>query len=193
MKSRQYYRGRGMPLKKNNIDTDQIMPARFCYKATRNGHENSVFGDWRLEPDFIINNPSYQRSTILVAGREFATGSSREFAVWGLKDWGFKVIIASSFGDIFYKNASGNDLLPIILKDDDIEDIWEMLLNDHYTEISIDLENHTVLVKDRIFILDIEPIVKNRYIENECEIANSIAFISKIEEYETEHMKWKKY
>lgn len=178
-----------MPLRKNNIDTDQIMPARFCYKATRNGHEQSVFGDWRQDPDFIMNHPKYQRATILVTGREFATGSSREFAVWGLKDWGFKVVIASSFGDIFYKNALGNDLLPIILKDEQIEEIWAVLLNDHYTDISIDLEKNMVIVDEHVYHLEIDPILKARYIENTCIVTNTMRYMSEIIKYEKEHMK----
>ncbi|MGD6740058.1 3-isopropylmalate dehydratase small subunit [Photobacterium leiognathi subsp. mandapamensis] len=189
MKSRNYYRGRGMPLKKNNIDTDQIMPARFCYKPTRRGHEHSVFGDWRVEADFVMNNPNYQRATILVAGREFATGSSREFAVWGLKDWGFKVVIAPSFGDIFYKNASINDLLPIMLDERDVETLWKLLLEDHYTEINIDLEKECVFAKDHCFTIHIETIVKRRYVENLNEIKESLSLIPLIEQYELEKEK----
>ena len=189
MKSRNYYRGRGMPLKKNNIDTDQIMPARFCYKPTRRGHEDSVFGDWRAEADFVMNNPNYQRATILVAGREFATGSSREFAVWGLKDWGFNVVIAPSFGDIFYKNAFISDLLPIILDEQDVETLWKSLLEDHYTEINIDLEKKCVFVKDYRFTIHIEPIVKRRYVENLNELKESLLLIPLIEQYELEKEK----
>ncbi len=186
MKSRYFYRGRGMPLQRNNIDTDQIMPARFCYKTTRRGHEDSVFGDWRAEADFIMNNPNYQRATILVAGREFATGSSREFAVWGLKDWGFKVVIAPGFGDIFYKNASLNDLLPIVLNEQNVETLWKLLLDDYYTEISIDLEKECVFVNDHCFAIYIDAIVKRRYVQNLNEIKESMSLIPLIEQYELE-------
>ncbi|MCC8368344.1 3-isopropylmalate dehydratase small subunit [Xenorhabdus sp. PB61.4] len=186
---RNIYRGRGMPLVKNNIDTDQIMPARFCYRHTRRGHDNSVFGDWREDANFIMNNPNYQRATILVTGREFATGSSREYAVWGLKDWGFKVIIAPSFGDIFYKNASINDLLPIILNESDIEIIWEMLFDDYYMEISIDLHHEIVIAKDIEFKLTIDPIVKKRYIEDLDDIKDTLTYLHTIEKFEINNEK----
>lgn len=186
MNERHFYRGRGMPLQRNNIDTDQIMPARFCYKPTRRGHENSVFGDWRLDSNFVLNNPNYQRASILVTGREFATGSSREFAVWGLKDWGFKVVIAPSFGDIFYKNAAINDLLPVVLEEKDVEALWALLLEDHYTEISIDLNKELVVAKDECFRIHISPITKRRYIDNLDEIKESLSLVSQIKQYEME-------
>lgn len=178
-----------MPLVKNNIDTDQIMPARFCYKPTRRGHEHSVFGDWRESPDFPLNDPRYQRATILVAGREFATGSSREFAVWGLKDWGFKVVIAPSFGDIFYKNASINDLLPVILNEYDVEQLWGLLKEDHYLEIAVDLVRDVVIAKGYEFKLSISDIVKKRYIENLSEIQETLNLLSDIEKFEKENKK----
>ena len=187
--NRQFYRGRGMPLLKNNIDTDQIMPARFCYKPTRFGHEDSLFGNWREDPNFIMNNPKYQRATILVAGREFATGSSREFAVWGLKDWGFKVIIAPSFGDIFYKNASINELLPLILKEADIEKLWSQLLDDPYMEIAINLVKEHVYTKNDIFQLNIEPIVKKRYIDNLDDVRETMKLLNKITLFEYRNKK----
>lgn len=187
--SRKFFRGRGMPLVKNNIDTDQIMPARFCYKPTRRGHEDSVFGDWRKNDDFPLNDHRYQRATILVTGREFATGSSREFAVWGLKDWGFKVVIAPSFGDIFYKNASINDLLPVILKEEDIEKLWELIQQDHYLEIAVDLEANVVRSKGFCFKLLISEIVKKRYIENLSEIQETLEHVAEIQQFEKENEK----
>ena len=186
---RYYYRGRAMPLVKNNIDTDQIMPARFCYKPTRRGHDHSVFGDWREDPSFILNHPNYQRATILVTGREFATGSSREFAVWGLKDWGFKVIIAPSFGDIFYKNAAINDLLPIILNENEIEYIWSVLLNNHYAEITIDLKEEKIFFDDRIFSICVEKNIKKRYIENVDDVRVTLNSLSEIRQFESANNK----
>ncbi|EDM67226.1 3-isopropylmalate dehydratase small subunit region [Moritella sp. PE36] len=178
-----------MPLVKNNIDTDQIMPARFCYKPTRRNHENSVFGDWRESTDFPLNDPRYQRATILVTGREFATGSSREFAVWGLKDWGFKVVIAPSFGDIFYKNASINDLLPVILSEDDVEQLWGFLKEDHYLDITVDLVRDSVIAKGNEFKLTISDIVKKRYIENINETKETIKILNTIKKFESENGK----
>lgn len=186
---RYYYRGRGMPLLKNNIDTDQIMPARFCYKPTRRGHDHSVFGDWQENPEFILNNPYYQRATILVAGREFATGSSREFAVWGLIDWGFKVVIAPSFGDIFYKNAVNNDLLPIILTEKDIDYIWSVLLSNHYAEIIVDLKKEKVIFNDKHFSITIDKSIKRRYIENIDDVQTTLALLNEIRQFEEEKNK----
>lgn len=186
---RYYFRGRIMPLIKNNIDTDQIMPARFCYKPTRRGHDQSVFGDWREDPNFIINRPEYQRATILVTGREFATGSSREFAVWGLKDWGFKVVVAPSFGDIFYKNAAINDLLPIIVEEKIIEYIWQVSLINHYAEIRLNLSDEKMIFEDQVFPIFIEKNIKKRYIENRDDVQATLNYLARIRKFESENFK----
>ncbi|HGZ9666095.1 TPA: 3-isopropylmalate dehydratase small subunit [Staphylococcus aureus] len=139
--------GKGIPLVKDNIDTDQIIPAEYCLSTKRESFASALFGRWRKDEKFVLNDPAYSNSTILVAGRSFATGSSREYAVWAIKDYGFKVVIAENFGEIFYKNAIINKVLPIKMKYTDIENIWSLLKVDNDAEIKIDLE------KEKVFLM----------------------------------------
>ncbi|GEO28051.1 3-isopropylmalate dehydratase small subunit [Alicyclobacillus acidoterrestris] len=182
--SREQISGRGVPLFRNNIDTDQIIPARFCYKAKRVGHADSLFGDWRKDPSFVLNDPGYDGATILVAGREFATGSSREYAVWALKDYGFKVIIAQSFGDIFYKNAIINDLLPLKTTEKGIESLWDIIVRSPEALIKIDLEVENINIEDSVWPAIIDQYYKRKYILNLDDITLTLEDIESIKEYE---------
>ncbi len=182
--SRHYYTGLAVPLPRNNIDTDQIMPARFCYRPTRTGHSESVFGDWRKDPNFVLNDPKYIKASILVTGREFATGSSREYAVWGLKDYGFKVIIAPSYGDIFYKNAIINDLLPLKVTEEDIELLWSLLKSSNNIQINVDLIKDVLTINNNEIDINIDSTYKKIYIENKDHIEMSLENISEILNYE---------
>ncbi|UOF90066.1 3-isopropylmalate dehydratase small subunit [Fodinisporobacter ferrooxydans] len=186
--SREQISGFGLPLLRNNIDTDQIIPARFCYQPKRIGHGGSLFGDWRLDPSFVLNDPSYSGATILVAGREFATGSSREYAVWAIKDYGFKVVIAQSFGDIFYKNAIINDLLPLKTTEQGIESLWSILSRNPKTLIKIDLENETISIEECKLPAIIDQHYKRKYILNLDDIAQTLEDIECINEYESRNI-----
>ncbi|UIR30728.1 3-isopropylmalate dehydratase small subunit [Priestia flexa] len=182
--SREHINGQGVPLFRNNIDTDQIIPARFCYQAKRSGHGNSLFGDWREDPSFVLNDSRYSEGTILVAGREFATGSSREYAVWAIKDYGFKVVIAQSFGDIFYKNAIINDLLPLKTTEQGIETLWSILVRNPNALIEIDLEAETINIEDYILPAIIAPNFKKKYILNLDDIEQTLEDIDCIKGFE---------
>lgn len=182
--SREKISEHGVPLFRNNIDTDQIIPARFCYKAKRSGHGESLFGDWRQDPSFVLNDPRYTDAKILVAGREFATGSSREYAVWAIKDFGFKVVIAQSFGDIFYKNAIINDLLPLKTTEEGIESLWNILVRNPKALIKIDLEAETINIEECIFPAIIEPKFKRKYLLNLDDIMQTFEDLENIQEYE---------
>lgn len=174
-----------MPLRRNNIDTDQIIPARFCCHVERTGHAGSLFGDWRQAPEFVLNDPRYRPATILVAGREFGTGSSREYAVWAIKNYGFDVVIAQSFGDIFYKNAIINDLLPLRTTAAGVERLWQLIERDPATSIAIDLAADTIAAAGHCLPLMMEPRYKNKYILNVDEIAQTLQNIERIRAYET--------
>lgn len=187
--SRERLRGRGVPLHRNNIDTDQIIPARFCYQAKRFGHGDSLFGDWRQDPSFVLNDPNYSDADILVAGRAFATGSSREYAVWAIRDYGFKAVIAQSFGDIFYKNAIINDLLPLKTTGQGIETLWRILDRDPKTLIDIDLKAETVQIEEFLLPVFIEQHYKRKYILNLDDIALTLEDIDDIQAYETSRRK----
>jgi 3-isopropylmalate/(R)-2-methylmalate dehydratase small subunit len=136
--------GIGVPLRQSNIDTDQIIPAVYLKRITRTGFEDALFAAWRKEEDFILNREPYSRGSVLVAGPDFGTGSSREHAVWALKDYGFKAVLSSRFADIFRGNSGKQGLVAAQVAQDDIELIWKLLENEPGTTVTVDLESRTV-------------------------------------------------
>lgn len=138
--------GTGVPLRRSNVDTDQIIPAVYLKRVTRTGFADGLFNAWREDPGFVLNNPAYSGATILVAGTEFGTGSSREHAVWALRDWGFKAVISPRFGDIFRGNSLKEGLLPVELELKVIESLWDLLEREPATTITVDLVSRQVSV-----------------------------------------------
>ena len=136
--------GTGVPLRRSNVDTDQIIPAVYLKRVTRSGFEDGLFAAWRNDPDFVLNKPEFKSGTILLAGADFGTGSSREHAVWALQNYGFKVVISSRFADIFRGNSLKGGLLTIILPQADVEAMWAAVEADPTTSITVDLETRTV-------------------------------------------------
>ena len=136
--------GSALPLRRSNVDTDQIIPAVYLKRVTRSGFEDGLFAAWRSDPEFVLNKSKYSSATILVAGVDFGTGSSREHAVWALQNYGFKVVISSRFADIFRGNSLKGGLLTVILEQSDVEAIWLAIEADPTTQISVDLESRTV-------------------------------------------------
>ncbi len=136
--------GVGVPLKQSNIDTDQIIPAVYLKRVTRTGFEDALFAGWRREPEFVLNREPYSAGSVLVAGPDFGTGSSREHAVWALKDYGFKAVLSARFADIFRGNAGKQGLVAAEVDQQDIELIWKELENHPGTEVTVDLEHRTV-------------------------------------------------
>ena len=122
--------GTGIPLRRSNVDTDQIIPAVYLKRVTRSGFEDGLFAAWRNDPDFVLNQPQYKSATVLVAGVDFGTGSSREHAVWALQNYGFKVVISSRFADIFRGNSLKGGLLTVILPQSEIEKLWVAIITD---------------------------------------------------------------
>ncbi|MET9578866.1 3-isopropylmalate dehydratase small subunit [Streptomyces massasporeus] len=131
--------GRGVSLRRSNVDTDQIVPAEFCKRITKSGFDDALFAGWRKDPDFVLNHPESQGASVLVAGHNFGTGSSREHAVWALRDWGFRVVIATSYGDIFRRNAFKNGLLAVELTESAVEELASRVEHDPSFEITVDL------------------------------------------------------
>lgn len=136
--------GTAVPLRRSNVDTDQIIPAVYLKRVTRSGFEDGLFAAWRSEPDFVLNQPAYKSATILIAGVDFGTGSSREHAVWALQNYGFKVVISSRFADIFRGNSLKGGLLTVILDQSEIEALWRSVEADPSTQIKVDLESGTI-------------------------------------------------
>jgi 3-isopropylmalate/(R)-2-methylmalate dehydratase small subunit len=136
--------GRAVPLRRSNVDTDQIIPAHWLKKVTRDGFEDGLFEAWRKDPEFVLNRPERQGATVLVAGPDFGTGSSREHAVWALQNYGFKTVISSRFADIFRGNSLKNGLLTVVLEQSVVDALWELVEKDPAAEITVDLEAREV-------------------------------------------------
>ncbi len=143
-----------VPMRAENVDTDQIIPARYLTAVTKAGMGDGLFAAWRYEtdgspkPDFVLNVPDYQGAEILIAGRNFGSGSSREHAVWALTEYGFRAVIAPGFADIFYNNSLKNGLLPVTLPEDQVAMLWDLVEEQPDTTISIDLDAQTVTLPD---------------------------------------------
>ncbi|WP_121843080.1 3-isopropylmalate dehydratase small subunit [Streptomyces sp. S5] len=136
--------GRAVPLRRSNVDTDQIIPAHWLKKVTRDGFEDGLFEAWRKDPEFVLNKPERAGATVLVAGPDFGTGSSREHAVWALQNYGFKAVISSRFADIFRGNSLKNGLLTVLLDQEVVDSLWELTESDPTAEITVDLQDREV-------------------------------------------------
>ncbi len=140
--------GIGVPLRRSNVDTDQIIPAVYLKRVTRTGFEDGLFSAWRSDPSFVLNTPPFDRGSVLVAGQDFGTGSSREHAVWALMDYGFRVVVSSRFADIFRGNSAKQGLLAAQVAQPDVELLWKLLENAPGTEVTVDLAEKTVQAAD---------------------------------------------
>ncbi|WP_369266945.1 3-isopropylmalate dehydratase small subunit [Streptomyces harbinensis] len=136
--------GRAVPLRRSNVDTDQIIPAHWLKKVTRDGFEDGLFEAWRKDPEFVLNRPERSGATVLVAGPDFGTGSSREHAVWALQNYGFRTVISSRFADIFRGNSLKNGLLTVVLPQETVEALWQLTESDPAAAVTVDLVTRTV-------------------------------------------------
>lgn len=177
--------GTGVPLKQSNVDTDQIIPAVFLKRITKTGFEDALFYAWRKNPDFVLNQEAYKHGTVLVAGPDFGTGSSREHAVWALKDYGFRVIISSRFADIFYGNSAKQGLLAAKVAQPDVELIWKELEKDPTTEITVNLESRTVRCGSVDTTFDIDNYTRWRLLEGLDDISLTLRQDEAIGAYES--------
>jgi 3-isopropylmalate/(R)-2-methylmalate dehydratase small subunit len=157
--------GTAMPLRRSNVDTDQIIPAVYLKRITRTGFEDGLFAAWRNDPDFVLNRPEHQDATILIAGPDFGTGSSREHAVWALLDHGFKAVLSPRFGDIFRGNAGKAGLLAAVVDEGDIVSLWSMVEADPTTVVTVDLEAKQVRAGDLVAPFDIDDYTRWRLVE----------------------------
>ena len=176
--------GRAVPLRRSNVDTDQIIPAHWLKKVTRNGFEDGLFEAWRKDPDFVLNQERYAGATILVAGPDFGTGSSREHAVWALQNYGFKAVISSRFADIFRGNSLKNGLLTVILPQETVERLWELIEEDPGTEVTVDLVECQVRAKDVQADFEMDENARWRLLEGLDDISLTLRVQDAITEYE---------
>lgn len=183
--------GIGVPVRRSNVDTDQIIPAVYLKRVTRTGFEDGLFAAWRNDPDFILNNEPWSHGSVLVAGPDFGTGSSREHAVWALSDFGFRVVISSRFADIFRGNAGKAGLLAAQVEQSDVELIWKRLEETPGTEITVSLEDRTVAVGDLVVRFGIDDYTRWRLMEGLDDIGLTLRQVEAISEYEKVRPHWK--
>ena len=176
--------GVGVPLKQSNIDTDQIIPAVYLKRVTRTGFEDALFAGWRRDPEFVLNREPYTSGSVLVAGPDFGTGSSREHAVWALKDYGFKAVLSARFADIFRGNSGKQGLVAAEVDQQDIELIWKELENHPGTEVTVDLENRTVTCGSISASFRIDDYTRWRLMEGLDDIGLTLRSEDQISEFE---------
>jgi 3-isopropylmalate/(R)-2-methylmalate dehydratase small subunit len=176
--------GSALPLRRSNVDTDQIIPAVYLKRITKSGFEDGLFGAWRNDPEFVLNQPQYKGATILVAGPDFGTGSSREHAVWALQNYGFKVVLSSRFADIFRGNSQKAGLLTVILPQEAIEKIWQTIETKPETQITADLESKTISYEGTTLKFEIDDYTRWRLMEGLDDIGLTFTKIDKVSEFE---------
>jgi len=177
--------GTAAPLRRSNVDTDQIIPAEFLKRITRHGFEDGLFKAWRNDPEFVLNKPEYQKATILIAGPEFGTGSSREHAVWALQDFGFKCVLSSRFADIFRGNSGKAGLLTAQVDQEVIEKLWELVESDPKLAVTVDLYTKTVSAGDLVADFQIDEYVRWRLLEGLDDVALTMQKAEKIDQFES--------
>ncbi|WFE96799.1 3-isopropylmalate dehydratase small subunit [Micromonospora sp. WMMD987] len=176
--------GTAVPLRRSNVDTDQIIPAVYLKRVTRTGFADGLFNAWREDPAFVLNNPAYSGASILVAGPEFGTGSSREHAVWALRDWGFQAVVSPRFGDIFRGNSLKEGLLPVELELAAVEQIWQLVEADPTTPVTVDLTTREVRVGGSTWSFPLDDHSRWRLMEGLDDIGLTLRHLADIEAYE---------
>ena len=183
--------GSALPLRRSNVDTDQIIPAVYLKRITKSGFEDGLFAAWRNDPTFVLNQPQYKGATVLVAGPDFGTGSSREHAVWALQNYGFKVVLSSRFADIFRGNSQKMGLLTVILGQDEIEKIWQIVESEPETQITVDLESKTVSYQGATLNFSIDDYTRWRLMEGLDDIGLTFTKIDAVTKFEEKRVRFK--
>jgi 3-isopropylmalate/(R)-2-methylmalate dehydratase small subunit len=182
--------GIGVPLERSDVDTDQIIPAEFLKRVTKTGFEDALFQRWRQDPDFVLNRAPFSNGGVLVAGMDFGTGSSREHAVWALRDFGFRAVVAPRFGDIFRGNSGKQGLLTAVVPESVVHAIWAVLAEDPGTEVTVDLVNRSVSCGDVHSPFDIDDYTRWRLMEGLDDIGLTLRHESAIDSFETHRESW---
>lgn len=183
--------GRAVPLRRSNVDTDQIIPAHWLKKVTRDGFEDGLFEAWRKDPQFVLNQERYKGATVLVAGPDFGTGSSREHAVWALQNYGFKAVISSRFADIFRGNSLKNGLLTVVLPQETVDRLQALLENDPASEVTVDLVGRQVRAEGVTADFELDENARWRLLEGLDDISLTLREESSIVEYEANRPSFK--
>ncbi|SFT75177.1 3-isopropylmalate dehydratase, small subunit [Geodermatophilus amargosae] len=183
--------GTAAPLRRSAVDTDQIIPAEYLKRITRTGFEDGLFVAWRTnEPDFVLNQPQYADATVLVAGPDFGTGSSREHACWALLDGGFRVVISSRFADIFKNNSTKSGLLTVVLPQADVEALWQAVEADPATPVTVDLQSRTVTYGDTTVPFEVDEYTRWRLLEGLDDVGLTERHLADVEAFEAQRPSW---
>lgn len=177
--------GVGIPLRRSNVDTDQIIPAVYLKRITRTGFDDGLFVAWRSDPTFVLNQPAYKAGSVLVAGPDFGTGSSREHAVWALLDYGIRVVISSKFADIFRGNSGKGGLVAAQVAQDDVELLWKLLENQPGTQVTVDLATQTIVAGALTIGFEIDPYIKWRLLNGLDDIALTLRHADEVSNFES--------
>jgi 3-isopropylmalate/(R)-2-methylmalate dehydratase small subunit len=187
--------GVGVPLRRSNVDTDQIIPAEYLKRVTRNGFEDGLFSAWRADPSFVLNRAEYAAGSVLVAGIDFGTGSSREHAVWALQDYGFRVVVAPRFGDIFRGNSGKAGLLAAQVDEKTVQRLWDHLESNPGATVTVDLESRTVRAGAGVDAIedsfDIDDYTRWRLLEGLDDVGITLSHADDIAAYEATRQSWK--
>jgi 3-isopropylmalate/(R)-2-methylmalate dehydratase small subunit len=183
--------GRVLPLRRSNVDTDQIIPAVYLKRISRSGFGDGLFAAWRsAEPDFVLNQPAHSGATVLVAGPDFGTGSSREHAVWALQDYGFRVVISPRFGDIFRGNSLKAGLLTVLADQPVVEDLWARVATDPTLEVTVDLDSRQVRYADQVVDFELDDYSRWRLMEGLDDIGLTLRHAERIATFESTRPAW---
>lgn len=183
--------GIAAPLRASNVDTDQIIPAEYLKRITRHGFEDGLFAAWRKDASFVLNQPAYEKATVLVAGPDFGTGSSREHAVWALMDYGFRVVISSRFADIFRGNSGKQGLLTAVVDQDVVEQLWAYAEANPGAQITVDLEKTEISAGDITAPFEVDSYVRWRLLEGLDDIGLTMRHVDEIQQFETKRPAFK--
>ncbi len=183
--------GTALPLRRSNVDTDQIIPAEYLKRVSRSGFEDGLFAAWRTDPEFVLNQPGYAGASVLVSGPDFGTGSSREHAVWALLDSGFKVVLASRFGDIFRANSGKAGLLAAEVDESVVGRLWALVEADPSIEVTVDLRSREVRASDLTAPFTIDDYTRWRLLEGQDDIDMTLSYDDAIVAYENSRPVWR--
>jgi 3-isopropylmalate/(R)-2-methylmalate dehydratase small subunit len=184
------FSGIAVPLRRSNVDTDQIIPAVYLKRITKTGFEDALFASWRNDPEFVLNDPIYKNGSVLIAGPDFGIGSSREHAVWALRDYGFKAVLSSKFADIFKGNSGKQGLIAGEISDEDTEKLWEAIQNNPGVEITIDLVQRSATLGDLTVEFSIDEYTRWRLLEGLDDIGLTLRDESSITDFEARRPNW---
>jgi 3-isopropylmalate/(R)-2-methylmalate dehydratase small subunit len=183
--------GTAAPLRASNVDTDQIVPAEYLKRITRHGFEDGLFNSWRKDANFVLNRPEYQGVSVLVAGPDFGTGSSREHAVWALMDYGFKVVISSRFADIFRGNSGKGGLLTAVVEQSSVEQLWKIIEEDPTTPVTVDLVAQVITAAGFTAKFEVDNYVRWRLMEGLDDIGLTLKHVDEITAFEAKRPRFK--